>query len=300
MLSLTILGNNSAVPAFDRHPTAQVLHTQEEGYLIDCGEGTQILMSKYKIRRNKISHIFISHLHGDHYFGLMPLLGSMNLAGRTQELHVYAPAALEEIIDLQLKVANSDFHYPYFFHPILKGGEIMNNDTITVTCFPVKHRIECWGFLFREKRNPRKIDPERVKAYEIPTDYFHQLQQGHDYVSGKGTIIPNSELTIAAPEPKSYAYCADTKFDEGLVDIVKDVDLLYHESTYLKAHADKAEMYLHSTTTQAATIAKNANVKKLLLGHFSSKYEKLDEFLAEAKEVFDDTELAIEGISYKL
>ncbi|MGG9972483.1 ribonuclease Z [Ferruginibacter sp. SUN002] len=300
MLALTILGNNSAVPAFDRHPTAQVLHTQEDGYLIDCGEGTQIQMSKYKIRRNKINHIFISHLHGDHYFGLIALLSSMNLAGRTQELHLYGPPALEDIIKLQMQVANNVFSYPFYFHPIIGAGEIMNNNKLTVTCFPVKHRIECWGFLFREKKNPRKIDPERARSYEIPTSYYDKLQQGFDYTTKKGTIIPNSEVTVAASAPKSYAYCADTKYDESLAEIVKHVDLLYHESTYLKAHEDKAAMYFHSTTTQAAAVAKLAGVKKLLLGHFSSKYESLDDFLSEAKEVFDDTELAIEGVSYKL
>lgn len=300
MLALTILGNNSAVPAFDRHPTAQVLDSLDEGYLIDCGEGTQIQMSKYKIRRNKISHIFISHLHGDHYFGLIALLSSMNLAGRTQELHLYAPAALEEIIHLQLKVANTVFAYPFYFHPILQEGEIMNSNKITVRCFPVQHRIECWGFLFKEKKNPRKIDAARAQSYEIPNSYYDKLQQGHDYVTKQGTIIPNSEVTIAATAPKSYAYCADTKFDETLVDKIKGVDLLYHESTYLQAHEDKANMYFHSTTRQAATIAKKAEVSKLLIGHFSSKYEKLDEFLSEAKAVFENTELALEGISYKL
>ncbi|MES2430807.1 MAG: ribonuclease Z [Bacteroidota bacterium] len=300
MLALTILGNNSAVPAFDRHPTAQVLQTMEEGYLIDCGEGTQIQMALYKIRRNKINHIFISHLHGDHYFGLMGLLCSMSLAGRTQDLHLYAPAGLEEIINLQLKVANTSFAYPFYFHPITAEGEIMNNNKLSVTAFKVTHRVECWGFLFREKKNPRKIDKDRVKSYDIPTSYYDKLQQGYDYVTKNGTIIPNEEVTVAATEPKSYAYCADTIFDENLPNIVKGVDLLYHESTYLKAYEDKAALYFHCTTTQAATIAKRAGAKKLLLGHFSSKYETLDEFLSEAKEVFENTELALEGSCHKL
>lgn len=288
------------MPAFDRHPTAQVLQTQDEGYLIDCGEGTQVLMSKYKIRRNKISHIFISHLHGDHYFGLIALLSSMNLLGRTQELHVYAPAALEEIINLQLKVADNAFAYPFYFHPITKAGEIMNSNKMSVNCFPVQHRIECWGFLFKEKKNPRKIDPERAQSYEIPSSYYDKLQQGHDYVTKKGTIIPNSEVTIAAEPAKRYAFCADTRYDESLVDIIKGVDLLYHETTYLKNHEERAFTYFHSTTKQAATIAKLAGVKKLLIGHFSSKYEKLDEFLSETKEVFDNTELALEGSCHKV
>jgi ribonuclease Z len=300
LLALTILGNNSAIPAFDRNPTAQVLQTLEESYLIDCGEGTQMQMAKYKIRRSKINRIFISHLHGDHYFGLMGLLTSMGLLGRTNDIHLYAPAPLEEIINLQLRVADTRLPYTIHFHPLQEEGLISEDKKMTVHCFKTQHRIDCWGFLFREKKNPRKLDAERAKIYEIPAAYYEKLQQGHDYVTKKGTIVPNDEVTMAAPKPKSYAYCADTIYDESLAEKVKGVDLLYHETTYLKDLHERAAARFHSTTHQAADIAKKAQVQKLLIGHFSSKYETLDEFLTEAVEVFENTELALEGSCYKI
>ena len=300
MLALTILGNNSAIPAFDRNPTAQILQTAEESYLIDCGEGTQMQMTKYKIRRSKITRVFISHLHGDHYFGLIGLLTSMSLLGRIQDLHIYAPHILEEIINLQLKAADTHLSYKICFHNLKKEGVIVNDKKITVSCFKVNHRIECWGFLFRENKNPRKVDAERAAIYEIPAAFYEKLQQGHDYVNKKGTIVPNDEVTTAAALPKSYAYCADTIYDEKLAEKVKHVDLLYHESTYLKDLHERAASRYHSTTIQAAAIAQIAEVKKLLIGHFSSKYETLDDFLPEACAVFENTELALEGACYRI
>ena len=298
MLALTILGNNSAIPAFDRFPTAQILQSADESYLIDCGEGTQMQMARYKIRRSRISRIFISHLHGDHYFGLIGLLTSMSLLGRTQPIHLHAPAALEEIIRLHLKVADSSLNFPFFFHAIEGPGMIVNDNKMTVEAIPVQHRIECWAFVFRQKKNTRKIDPARAQSYEIPASYYEKLQQGEDYVTKKGTIIPNEEVTIPTSKGKSYAYSADTIYDESLIEKFKEVDLLYHESTYLHEYADKAAFRYHSTTVQAATIAMRANVGKLLIGHFSSKYEDLDPFLTEASEVFENTALALEGMCY--
>jgi len=300
MLALTILGNNSAIPAFDRFPTAQVLQSLEESYLIDCGEGTQMQMSKYKIRRSKINHIFISHLHGDHYFGLIGLLTSMSLLNRTQDLHLYADPFLEKIIELQLAVAKTTLSYKLYFHPLGEDREILNDNKMIVRSFKVLHRIECWGFLFKEKKNPRRIDVERIKSFEIPASFYEKLQKGEDYVTKKGTIIPNEEVTIAGSPAKTYGYCADTIFDEGLVEKVLGVDLLYHETTYLKADEKKAAARFHSTTLQAATIAEKACVKKLLIGHFSAKYEVLDEFLLEATAVFPNTELALGGMCYKI
>ncbi|MBL0355475.1 MAG: ribonuclease Z [Chitinophagaceae bacterium] len=300
MLALTILGNNSAIPAFDRFPTAQVLQTQDEGYLIDCGEGTQMQMTKYKIRRSKINHIFISHLHGDHYFGLPGLITSMSLLGRTQDLHLHAPAPLEQILQLQLDAASTELSYKLYFHALGDEKEIMNDSKISVCSFRTQHRIECWGFLFKEKKNPRKIDADRIKGFEIPTSFYERLQKGEDYTTKKGTIIPNEEVTIASPAAKSYGYCADTIYDESLVEKIKSVDLLYHETTYLKGNEQKAAARFHSTTLQAAAIAEKAAVKKLLIGHFSAKYEMLEEFLTEACSVFPNTELALEGICYKL
>jgi ribonuclease Z len=298
LLALTILGNNSAIPAFDRNPTSQVLQTMEENFLIDCGEGTQMQLSKYKTRRSRINHIFISHLHGDHYFGLIGLLTSMSLLNRTQDLHLHAPRELEQLIQLQLDFASTHLCYNLHFHPLPSAGLIVEGNKMTVTCFPVKHRIDCWGFLFREKKNPRKLNAERAKIYEIPAAFYDQLQQGKDYVTKKGTIVPNVEVTTAAAAPKSYAYCADTIFDEGLCEVVQGVDMLYHETTYLKDLHERAASRFHSTTEQAGTIAKKAGVKKLLIGHFSSKYECLDEFLIETRAVFSNTDLAIEGSCY--
>lgn len=300
MLALTILGNNSAIPAFDRNPTAQILQTNEESYLIDCGEGTQMQMSRYKIRRSKINRIFISHLHGDHYYGLIGLITSMSLLGRTQDLHLHAPEALEQILKLQLDVADTHLSFKLHFHPLKTEGIIVDDKKMIVECFKVQHRIECWGFLFREKKNPRKVNAERAVIYEIPAAFYDKLQQGHDYVNKKGTIVPNEEVTIAATKARSYAYCADTIYDESLAEKIKEVDLLYHESTYLKHLHERAAMRFHSTTQQAASIAKLGNVKKLLIGHFSSKYETLEEFLPEACEVFENTELALEGVCYKI
>ena len=255
-------------------------------------------LAAYKIKRSKISHILISHLHGDHYFGLIGLLTSMSLLNRTQDLHLHAPAPLEQLIRMQLDFASTHLSYNLHFHALPVSGRIIETNKMTVECFPVRHRIDCWGFLFREKKNPRKLDAERAKIYEIPAAFYDQLQKGEDYVTKKGTIVPNEEVTIPGTIPKTYAYCADTIFDEGLVEKVKGVDLLYHETTYLKDLHERAAARFHSTTEQAGTIAKKAGVKRLLIGHFSSKYETLDEFLAETKAVFENTELAIQGSCY--
>ncbi len=300
MLALTILGSNSALAAYGRNPTSQVLQTNEEFILIDCGEGTQTQMSKYKIRKSKISHIFISHLHGDHYFGLIGLLSSMALLNRVNDLHLFGPPELIDIINLQLKVADSILPYKLYFHPLGEPGIVADLQTVKIKSFKVSHRINCWGFIFQEKTILRSLDPERLKSYEVPSEYFSKLQNGEDYINSKGTIIPNDELTIPGPVAKKYCYCADTKFDESIVDNVKGCDLLYHETTYLKDKQENAALRFHSTTLDAGTIANKANVKKLIIGHFSSKYEKLDEFLTETCCVFENTELAIEGSCFRI
>jgi len=300
LLALIILGNNSAIPAFGRNPTAQVLQMTDESFLIDCGEGTQLQLGRYKIKRSRINRIFISHLHGDHYFGLIGLITSMGLLGRTQDLHIHAPAQLEDIINLQLKVADTTLPYQLIFHALQDEGLIVDDKKITVECFKTQHRIACWGFIFRQKKNPRKIAGDKVKQYEIPAAYYEKLQQGLDYTTKSGAVITNEMVTIPAASPKSYAFCADTIYDESLADKVKGVDLLYHETTYLKDLHERAAARYHSTTHQAAAVAKKAGVKKLLIGHFSSKYEVLDDFLTETCEVFPNTELALEGMCYKI
>jgi ribonuclease Z len=295
LISLTILGNNSALPAYGRNPTSQYLQTEKDCFLIDCGEGTQIQLTKYKLKRSKISHIFISHLHGDHYFGLIGLLTSMSLLGRTQEIHIHAPFALEKIIQLQLEASESTLCYPMYFHAHPASGVIAETDSCTVTCFPVQHGISCWGFLFTEKKASRKIIGERIKSYGIPEHFIESLKLGLDYIHPKGTIVPNEELTIAGDKPCTYAFCGDTLYHEEILNHVRGVDLLYHETTYLQDHEDKAAMRFHSTTVQAGMIAKKAGVKQLLIGHFSSKYEDLVPFLNETKAIFEPTILAEEG-----
>jgi ribonuclease Z len=300
LLGLTILGNNSAIPAYGRNPTAQVLQTIDEAYLIDCGEGTQSRIIQYKVKRSRLNRIFISHLHGDHYFGLIGLLTSMSLLGRTTDLHLHAPAPLQQIIQLQLDAADTQLSYKLHFHPITAEGEIANDKRLSISAFKVSHRIDCWGFLFREKKKPRSILPEKARAYEIPEAYFGELQKGHDYTTKKGTIIPNEEVTIAAAPAKSYAYCADTIYDESIAEKIKGVDLVYHETTYMKDLEERAAARFHSTTLQAGNIAKLAGAKKLIVGHFSSKYESLDGFLEETTEVFPNTELALEGLCFEI
>ena len=298
MFAVTILGNNSALPAYGRFPTAQVVTLNEQAFLIDCGEGTQIQMSKYKIRRSKINHIFISHLHGDHYFGLVGLITSMGLLGRENDLHLYAPAPLKQILDIQFTVADTRLPFTLHFHALENEGLVVDDKKFMVECFKTQHRIECWGFIIREKKQPRKINKEKIKEYTIPTTYYERLKNGDDYQTKDGDIIKNEILTIANTLAKSYAFCADTIYDESLVDKVTNVSLLYHETTYLKDLEDRATDRFHSTTVQAASIAKKANVNKLLIGHFSSKYEQLDIFEQEAKEVFANTQLAIDGVTF--
>jgi ribonuclease Z len=298
MFGVTILGNNSAIPAFDRHPTAQVITMNDHVFLFDCGEGTQMQLSKYKIRRSRINHIFISHLHGDHYFGLIGLITSFSLLARTNDLHLYGPAALKPILDLQLQAASTTLCYTLHFHPVEKEGLLVDDKKFTVECFATKHRIECWGFIIREKKKPRKINKDEVMKTDIPAAFYDRLKEGADYTTKDGIVIQNESVTTTARLPKSYAFAADTIYCEDVAEKVKGVTMLYHEATYLKDQEQRAADRFHSTTVQAATIAKMAGVEKLLLGHFSSKYEQLDAFLTEAQEIFPGTQLAIEGATY--
>ncbi|MFT3843546.1 MAG: MBL fold metallo-hydrolase [Lacibacter sp.] len=224
MLAVTILGNNSAIPAFGRHPTSQIITTADDLMMFDCGEGTQIQILNYRIRRSRINHIFISHLHGDHYFGLVGLLNSFALLGRIQPLHVYGPADLIRIIEMQFDFANTTFPFEFTFHAITKAGILLDAKHYTVECFSTQHRIECWGFLVREKKNLRKINAEKIKFYNIPPASFGKLQQGEDYITPEGETIKNDLLTNENTKAKSYAFCADTKYDETLIDKIKDAD----------------------------------------------------------------------------
>lgn len=300
MLTVTILGNNSAVPAFNRHPTSQVVSQDGVNYLVDCGEGTQIQMIKYKIRRGKISHIFISHLHGDHYFGLVGLINTFGLLSHKQELHIYGPEPLQEIIEMQLKVAETYLPYPLYFHTICDNAVLVDNDKIRIKCFRTTHRIQCFGFAFEEKLNKRKILIDKVRKYNIPVTFYSSLQNGLDYITPRGEVIKNDSVTAASEKGKRYAFCADTRYDESLLEHIYGFDMIYHETTYLDNLRDKAFERFHSTTRQAAQIAQKAMVNKLLIGHFSSKYSTLEAFSEEARQVFPNTELALEGVTYEV
>jgi ribonuclease Z len=299
MLAVTILGNNSALPAYDRHPTSQVVTLDDSLFLVDCGEGTQQQLAKYRIRWSRINYIFISHLHGDHYFGLPGFLHSMGLLHREHDLHLFAPAPLKQILDLQLEAASNHLPYTLHFYALEEEGVIVHNDKFKVTCFPTKHRIPCWGFRFDQVRAPRRVNPEKAIEHGVPAAFYDRLQWGEDYTTKTGAVIKNAWVTNPGVKPLSYAYSADTVFDESLIEKVRGVDLLYHETTYLKDLEKRAELRFHSTTTQAACIAKGANVGRLLIGHFSSKYDKLDIFEQEACEVFPDTSLALEGVTFR-
>lgn len=303
MFGVTILGNNSALPAYDRHPTSQIVTLNDRLFLIDCGEGTQMQMNRYKIRKSRISHIFISHLHGDHYFGLAGLLTTYNLSDRKTPLHLYAPAGLEPILKLQVTASDSSLSFPFHFHPLKENCILVNDTQFAISCFKVFHGIEAWGFKIEEKKKPRKIDGEKIKDYSfIPTSFYERLQRGEDYISAGGFVVKNEDVTLANTPPKSYAYCADTSFSPLLIEYIKGVTMLYHESTYLKDQTERAAGRNHSTAEQAAQIAQLARVKKLLIGHFSSQYDndKLYLFEEEAKAVFPNVELTMEGVTYKL
>lgn len=300
MFAVTILGNNSAVPAFDRHPTSQVVTHDGANYLVDCGEGTQIQLINFKVRRSRISHIFISHLHGDHYFGLIGLLNSLSLLSHQQELHVFGPAPLKEIIELQLKVADTRVCYPLHLHTISGPATLVDTDKLTIKCFPTQHRIECYGFSFIEKKPLRSLDPEKAREMEIPQSFYERLKAGEDYTRKDGVLVRNEQVTSAAPPGRRYAFCADTRYDEGLIQHIGGFDMIYHETTYLDNLRERAEARFHSTSKQAATLAQKAGVKKLLIGHFSSKYDTLEEFEKEARDVFPSTELALEGVCYEI
>ena len=296
---LTILGCSSAIPTVDKNPTAQLLNANERFFLIDCAEGTQVQLRKYKIKFHKINRIFISHLHGDHYFGLIGLISSMHLLGREKELHIYAHPKLKDIIDIQLSAANTELCYPLFFHPLFpeKDAVLFEDKKIKISTFPLKHGIECNGFLFEEKRSARKILKEKIKEYNIPIDKIKGIKNGLDFFTEEDVKILNEELTIENTGSISYAFCSDTKYNEDLLKKVKGVTLLYHEATFMQDRKSRAEQTNHSTTIDAATIAKKANVKHLMIGHFSQRYKSSEDLLKETKTVFKNTIVAEQGLT---
>ena len=295
---LNILGCSSAIPTINRNPTAQLLNVNERFFLIDCGESTQIQLRKYQLNFQRINHIFISHLHGDHYFGLIGLINSMHLLGRKKELHIYAHEELELIVNLQLSASNTELNYPLFFHPLSENESlvILEDDNIKVSNIILDHSIKCSGFLFEEKKNPRKIIASVIEKYSIPNDKINSLKNGADWISENGEVITNNILTKASTSPYKYAYCSDTRFNDRIVNKIKDVHLLYHETTFMHELIDRAEKTGHSTTLQAAEIAKKANVKKLVIGHFSQRYKNLNDLLVQTKKGFSNVVLSYPGL----
>ena len=270
-------------------------------FLIDCGEGTQVQLRKHKIKFSRINHIFISHLHGDHFFGLPGLVSTFRLLGREKELNIYGPKGIKEAITMLLKLGDSWTNYPLRFHELSSGESelVYEDDKITVHTIPLDHRIYTNGFLFKEKLGERKLNIEAVRYYEIDKAYYNNIKRGRDIVTEIGEIIPNKALTFDPPKPTSYAFCSDTAYKPEIVPIIKQVDCLYHEATFLESETHLAKKTKHSTAIQAAIIAKEASVNKLILGHYSTRYPSIQLFKEEASQVFDQVELADDGKSFE-
>jgi len=295
--SVKILGNSGALPGFGRHPTAQVVNHHERLFLVDCGEGTQMRCNDFEVRKSKIHHIFISHLHGDHYFGLVGLITSFQLLQRIQPLHIYGPPKLWDIIKLQLSPWGIPPCYELVFHPTqAKTTMVLYEDEfLEVETIPLKHKIPCTGFLFREKPKVRKMRKDKIKEFDIHFKFIPEIKAGANFTTATGQVIPNLELTDAPLPPRAYAFCSDTAYHEPILSQIQGIDLLYHEATFTKEFEERAALTLHSTAEQAALMAKKAGVKRLLLGHFSAKYPILSPLLSEARAVFGASDLGVEG-----
>jgi ribonuclease Z len=299
---VTILGSSSATPVHNRNPTAQLLNCNEKFYLIDCGEGTQQQLIKFGLKASKIDFVLISHLHGDHYFGLIGLLSSMHLNGRIKPIHIFAPLALKEILDLQFKHSDTHLRYELIYH-VTEADQstvIFENSDLSIETIILNHRIPCTGFKFTEKKRLRKIVVEKLEAANVPIEYYPILKRGVDLEMPNGDVFLNEDYTIDSAIPKSYAYCSDTLMDQRYFDSIKNCDTLYHEATFLHEMLDRANETHHTTALQAAEVASIVGAKKLIIGHFSSRYKTLGPILDEAKTVFDNVELALEGQTYQI
>lgn len=297
---VTILGSSSATPVFNRNPSAQLLNCNEKYYLIDCGEGTQQQLTKYNLKAARIDYIFISHLHGDHYFGLIGLLSSLHLNGRIKPMQIFGPKPLLEILEIQFKYSDTVLRYPIEFFPIEadESRQIFENSDLTVKTIVLNHRIPTTGFIFQQKKRQRKLIKD--KTDEVPMAYYTALKKGIDVELPNGDILRSEDYTTEADAPRCYAYCSDTLFDENYFATIKDCDTLYHEATFMHDLLDRAKETHHTTALQAGEVAKINGAKKLLIGHFSSRYKTLQMLLEEAQSVFENTELAIEGRTFHL
>jgi len=300
--TLTILGCGSAMPTRKNFPSSQLLEIRDKQFLIDCGEGTQIRMCQLGVKANRLGHIFISHLHGDHCFGLMGLISTFGMLNRTSELHIHAQADLERIMKPQLDYFCTDLSFPVIFHTInpRKHELIYEDRAVQVFSIPLKHRVPCCGFLFEEKPRDRHIIRDMIDFYNIPTWRIPKIKQGEDFVTLEGEIIANSLLTIPSDLPKRFAYCSDTAYSEKIIPIIQGVDCLYHEATFMEEELIRSKQTEHSTARQAGEIALKANVKKLIIGHYSARYNNQVELLNEAKAVFENTVLGEDMTVYEI
>jgi len=301
-LKLTILGCYAATPRTLSNPTSQVLEIKNHTFLIDCAEGTQVQLRKSKVKFSRINHIFISHLHGDHFYGLIGLISTFMLLNRESDLTVYGPKGIKEIILLQLRASGSFTGYNLYFKELeSKESEIIFEDEkVKVSTIPLQHRIYTNGYLFEEKNIERRLNIEAVENYHIDKIYFNKIKYGGDIKLDSGEIIPNSALTFDPVIAKSYAYCSDTVFTETIIPVIKNATCLYHESTFLEKESHLAEKTMHTTAIQAATIAKLANVNQLILGHFSTRYGDISLYKKEAQTVFANSEIADDGKEFEI
>ncbi len=298
--SVTILGSGSALPTSRRKPTSQYIQCAGRHFLIDCGEGTQLQMRKYGVKFQRIDQIFISHLHGDHYFGLFGLLSTLHLLGREKKITLYAPSPLEHILDAILKAGNGHFSYEIEFIAVEdKVGEVIYEDAkCSVTCIPLLHKIPTFGYVIRQKAKSRVLNAEKAERDGISVAYFAKLKNGEDVITNEGQTICSDDYTLPGEPERSYAYCSDTAYSEKLVPLIRNVDVLYHEATFVDALQDRAVATRHSTAREAALIAKQANVHHLMLGHLSARYDDGKAHLKEASEVFGSVEVVEDGLSY--
>jgi ribonuclease Z len=297
---VTILGSSSATPVFNRNPTSQLLNCNEKFYLIDCGEGTQQQLIRYNLKASKVDVAFISHLHGDHYFGLIGLLSTMHLNGRIKPFAIYGPAPLKEILDLQFKHSDTHLRYEIDFHATEADEPrlIFDNSDLSVETIVLNHRIPTTGFKFTEKKRQRKVIVEKLEAENIPTEYYPLLKRGLDLELPGGKFLLNDAYTIDSDEPKSYCYCSDTLADGSYLESIQGCTMLYHEATFLHDLIERAAITHHTTALQAAQVAQQVKAGKLIIGHFSSRYKTLLPLLEEACSIFPNTELALESETF--
>jgi ribonuclease Z len=300
-MKLTILGCYAATPRTITNPTSQVLEIRNRMFLIDCGEGTQVQLRKHKIKFSKINHVFISHLHGDHVYGLIGLVSTFMLLNRVNDLHIYGPKGIKEIITLQLRLSNSWTSYGLYFHELesTTSEVIYEDEKVTVKTIPLKHRVYTNGFLFEEKIGDRKLNIDAVQEFEIDTCYYQNIKNGKDITLEDGRIIENQLLTFDPIAPKSYAFCSDTAYDERIIPNIENAAILYHEATFLDSEQHLSEKTMHSTAKEAALIAQKANVGQLILGHYSTRYESIQKFKEEAETIFPNVLLADDGVSFE-